>query len=616
MAIRSAVIEFFETFPRHIDELNTLGRAVLKDVMENRRMLEEAESRIREASRVEHKESRRLISETRKDVWHISETFERKSQSNCLSQLPFVDIATFDNHKRSDRVTCLKNTRVEVLQEIVTWADSCSDKRVYWLTGFAGSGKSTIARTIAHRYEGQRRLAATFFFSKTIGGDARRSHKFVTSIAYQIAQHSTELRGLISQAMELDDMIIHKSLLQQWQQLILKPLTQVVAGSFRFPILIIVDALDECEDYEDTELFVSLLAGLQQLGDMQVRTLITSRPDITIREGFYKISKSDYEILSLQNVSSEAVDDDIRRLFCNEFEAIRKKRKKLPTEWPGADIVKTLVERSGGLFIWADTACRFVREGGIFPQKRISKLLEYDTHTIAPDKGLDMLYLTVLKESISPKDASYDEEEEDLLCNQLRTVLGTLVTSLSTLSIFVISRLTELSEDEILDILDPLHSILEISGKHYGVVKLHHPSFRDFLVNGERCVDVRFLIDESQTHADLASGCIKLMFKGLRRDMCNLSELGILNEDISRSRVKDSIHEQLEYACQYWVDHVQRSGCSVGDNSETFAVLKKHFLHWLEALSLTGKLRSGIESIKTLITLVKKVCISGQRLTI
>ena len=614
MATRSTVVEFFEKFPSYIDDLNTLGRAVLEDVIENRRMLEEAESRIREASRAEHEESRRLISETRKDVWHISETIERKLQSNFLNLLPFVDIATFDNHRRSDNVTCLEDTRVEVLEGIASWADCHSNKPVYWLTGFAGSGKSTIARTVAHKYESQRRLAASFFFSKTVGGDARRSYKFVTSIAYQLAQHSTELRGLISKALELDDMIVHKPLLQQWQQLILKPLTRVVAGSFKLPILIVVDALDECEDYKDTALFVNLLAGLQELVDMQVRTLITSRPDIVIREGFNKVPKSDYEILSLQNVPSGTIDDDIRRLFCNEFEAVRKKRKKLPAEWPGADNMKALVERSGGLFIWADTACRFVREGGIFPQKRISKLLENDLHTSAPAKRLDILYLTVLKESIAPKDASYDKEEEYLLCSQLRIVLGALVVSLSALSISAISHLTELSEDEITDILDPLHSILEISDKHEGTIKLHHPSFRDFLVNSERCTDSRFLIDESQNHADLASGCIKIMSTDLMRDICNLRELGVLNEDVSWPRVKDSIPEPLGYACQYWVDHLQQGGHSVGDNSEAFTLLRKHFTHWLEALSLMKKLRSGIQSIDTLGTLIEKVCTCGPAL--
>lgn len=600
-------MEFFEEFPTYIDELNTLGRAVLKDIMENRRVLEEAESRIKDANHAEHEESRRLISETRRGMWHISETIERKSQSNCLNLLPFVDIATFDNHKRSDNVTCLEDTRVEVLEEIAAWANCRDNKRLCWLTGFAGSGKSTIARTIAHTYESQRRLAASFFFSKTVGGDARRSHKFVTSIAYQLAQHSTELRGLISKALELDEMVIHKSLSQQWQQLIYEPLKDMEASSFKLPILVIVDALDECEDYDDIKVFVNLCAGLQQLGDLQVRTLIASRPDTVVREGFDKISKSDYKILSLQDVPSEAVDSDISRLFCNEFEAIRKKRKNLSAEWPGADNVEALVERSGGLFIWADTACRFVREGGKFSQKRISKLLESDLHMIAPEKGLDMLYITVLKESISPKDSHYDKEEKDLLCKQLRSVLGALVISLSALSIFAISCLTQLSEDEISDILDPLQSILEISDKHEAAIRLHHPSFRDFLVNGERCTDVRFLIDESQSHADLTSGCIQIMSKELRRDICNLCELGILSEDVSRSRVKDSIPEPLDYACQYWVDHVKQSVHSIGDDSETFGLLKKHFTHWLEALSLTRKLRSGILSINTLETLTINV---------
>jgi len=47
---------------------------------------------------------------------------------------------------------CLPNTRVKVLQQIRTWVDGDDKRYIFWLSGWAGTGKSTIARTIAREY--------------------------------------------------------------------------------------------------------------------------------------------------------------------------------------------------------------------------------------------------------------------------------------------------------------------------------------------------------------------------------------------------------------------------------------------------------------------------------
>jgi hypothetical protein len=63
----------------------------------------------------------------------------------------------------------------------------------------AGTGKSTIARTIAHEYYDKERLGASFFFSR---GTEDRSHagKFFTTIAVQLARMSPTLKEHIYKA--------------------------------------------------------------------------------------------------------------------------------------------------------------------------------------------------------------------------------------------------------------------------------------------------------------------------------------------------------------------------------------------------------------------------------
>lgn len=50
------------------------------------------------------------------------------------------------------RVMCTPSTRIKLLKDIVTWVKE-GKERVYWLSGPRRSGKSTIAYTIAHRFE-------------------------------------------------------------------------------------------------------------------------------------------------------------------------------------------------------------------------------------------------------------------------------------------------------------------------------------------------------------------------------------------------------------------------------------------------------------------------------
>ena len=50
---------------------------------------------------------------------------------------------------------CTDGTRVKILEDITKWANdhSLASPRVFWLTGQAGSGKTTITYTIAKRFE-------------------------------------------------------------------------------------------------------------------------------------------------------------------------------------------------------------------------------------------------------------------------------------------------------------------------------------------------------------------------------------------------------------------------------------------------------------------------------
>ena len=72
-------------------------------------------------------------------------------QDRCLSKLPYADGANFDSHGRQNEPYCLLDTRVDILCQIIKWSADPYQKTIFWLNGMAGTGKSTIARTIIYR---------------------------------------------------------------------------------------------------------------------------------------------------------------------------------------------------------------------------------------------------------------------------------------------------------------------------------------------------------------------------------------------------------------------------------------------------------------------------------
>jgi gluconate kinase len=54
------------------------------------------------------------------------------------------------------------------LNEIKDWAENPDKSPVFWLNGLAGTGKSTIAQTIAERVFAEGQLGASFFCSRDV----------------------------------------------------------------------------------------------------------------------------------------------------------------------------------------------------------------------------------------------------------------------------------------------------------------------------------------------------------------------------------------------------------------------------------------------------------------
>jgi hypothetical protein len=107
-------------------------------------------------------------------------------------------------------------------------------------------------------------------------------------------------------------------------------------------------------------------------------------------------------------------------------------------------------------------------------------------------------------------------------------------------------------------------------------------------------------VDDRRAHEMLADSCLGLMSISLKQDICGVNAPGILAADIESSRVEECLPLQVQYACLYWIQHLQKSGRQLHDDDQVHQFLQEHLLHWLEALAWIGKISEGIDAITTL----------------
>jgi len=186
------------------------------------------------------------------------------AQSIDLKELPVADGAEFETYMDQHEEECLPGTRKELLLNIEEWAVSSEGKCIFWLNGLAGTGKSTISRTVAKSFKERGLLAASFFFKRG-DGDRGKAAQFFTTITQQLFTKIPEIRPAILQVIRDNPGISAKPLKEQFNELIYRPLHSLNRPENQStPLVIVIDALDECENDNDIRAILELLPRVQE----------------------------------------------------------------------------------------------------------------------------------------------------------------------------------------------------------------------------------------------------------------------------------------------------------------------------------------------------------------
>ncbi|KAF9235571.1 WD40-repeat-containing domain protein, partial [Melanogaster broomeanus] len=470
---------------------------------------------------------------------------------------------------------CLSGTRQQIIEEICDWVNMDGDERVYVLTGVAGSGKSAIAHTIAQRYDKLKRLGSSFCFDRSLQC-TRHSGTLLSTIARDLADHDTGFKQSLGKVVK-DKRALRTTSApsEQFEEFILAASRDITSIG---PIVVVIDAFDECGDEASRSPLLSILSERSSELPSNFRIIVTARHEQDIVDRFSGLPH--VHSRTMDSLNMEITRRDISLYIENQLSYV----PGLARRWPQMECCSLLVTKSEGLFQWAFTACQYIKGNGKHggdPSERMETVLSPGPP--APHHNpLEQLYSSIL--------ADLFDIEDGPSMSRFRSVLGTLLAACEPLTVADLSQLY--CEDLVQDvelILRPLGALLTGVSQDNAPVHVLHTSFRDFLMD---CKSGHFFAGDCVHQLQLASGSLRCMKTALHFNICGLQTSHLFNHEIPDlgSRIQQAISPSLAYACQFWVQHVCASQSTPGLLHDIHTFLSTYFLYWLETLSLLSKL--------------------------
>lgn len=94
------------------------------------------------------------------------------------------------------------------------------------------------------------------------------------------------------------------------------------------------------------------------------------------------------------------------------------------------------------------------------------------------------------------------------------------------------------------------------------------------------------------------------MRRYLRKDICNLGSPRIRRADIDSQKIRQYLSPDLQYSCRYWMYHLEGSQALSSEIGDVQLFLQKHFLHWVEAMSLLGHISEVVGMLDLLANII------------
>jgi hypothetical protein len=451
-----------------------------------------------------------------------------------------------------------------------------------------------VAQTIAQYAADQKLLGASFFFSRA-EHERKTGNKFFSTLAFQLALHDPHLGSHVASALLVSPDLPWKALEQQFQSLVLGPIQQAQSTH---PVILVIDAMDECLSAQASIILHLLAHNIQSMTNIKI--FVTTRPGVHM-----ETILSDHNLLQpiylrLCELEKSVVKGDIQLFLAHALLEGEADTVPQSNQWePTMDELDILSDKFGILFIMATTAVQYMLGGTNDPEALMNQLLgtlddqEEDKEIMS---FLDKMYLEILRSSL-PEEAS----DEAVYLRAFKQIVGTIVILEDPLPLSAFANFLQMGELDVQITLQYLHSILAPTSSNQAL-QIYHKSFPDFITNNKCCTDARFYIVPEECHAQAAQCCFTVMNEKLHTNMYNLQGL---QKFMKNSEIRElgnyKIVDEVAYACMHWATHLSKAGDS---NTNEFLLemlgnfAYQHLLHWIEVLSLIGKLEMADPAMK------------------
>ena len=491
-----------------------------------------------------------------------------------------------DEQRSLRRAVCTPGTRERILANIAAWArdTSLDSHTIYWLFGLAGSGKSTIAFTLARRFElagntDTTALGGNFFCSRQFE-ETKQAKRIVRTIVYHLALVCKPFASTLTRCGRFDT--IDRDVRTQLEDLLVRPWHEsesdrLADASIPPHYLIVIDALDEIDGKGGSEFLRDLLHIINKHHLRGLKFFATSRPDPDLVN--HVRSFKDKQLYRLEEVPSEEAQDDIAKYLT----------ASLPY-FVGSPAMDRLVSQADGLFIYAATVVKYLADQEEVEQKKLlDQLLATSALGIPQTEEdeaplLDELYLQLLSNAF--RDVRPAVRQDRL------KILHTFICTAERTSTSIVANLVSASDvDSFTKLVDTviarLHAVLYTQ---HDQVFWYHKSFPDFLFNPDR--SKKFWCNEAEHHRRLMESCFRIMKSGLRFNIANIPSSFVLDSDNSKlsDAVEQNVEPILSYSCRNWDYHL----CAIETRDmaplcKTLSeFLKLPVLFWIEAMNLLG----------------------------
>ncbi|KLO04488.1 hypothetical protein SCHPADRAFT_1003285 [Schizopora paradoxa] len=457
---------------------------------------------------------------------------------------------------------CLAETRLAVLNRVREWLDNAdSEKRILWIVGAPGAGKTSIATSIA---KGLRNRPYAKFFAKRDKPDLSDARRIWPSVACSLAEKHDGMKAALMLALrdEKNTDVRDLSVFHQFENFFKGPLEmdfkETGSRSSEVPV-VIIDALDECYSRESSN-WDSLLESLAGWPNNS-KLIITSRYHYDLPERPSE-TYNFFDLVTGLNAPEEN-KNDIKVFFTIKFTQMKSTKAfrdfDLPKEWPRREEIEEMTTYASGLFIWADMAVKYIeaRDGaGNDPVERLQNVLDdirdEGRSRIKGENRVDTLYARIIFEAF-PR--SIEDERE-----RAKRVLAAVLLAKEPLQKEDLIELMspQISHNTVMSTLSKLKAIIPSSDYR---LRVCHKSVSDFGLSRERswAALLRLVPDDKDRHSyvidvekenkELALACLHSMRRKLPTS--NITELPTPSQKHPNG---------FPYARHHWFEHVEEAG--------------------------------------------------------